>query len=797
MTEEQRMEEGRRMFQIFAARMFEQRVLTAYKEKVAKERQQKLLEELEEESRQVTQRKAKKAKEAQKRKDKAAKKKEALAEEKARKEAEKAAEAEARLAEEARKAEEQRLKAEEKRKKKEAQKKAEEEERLRKEAERQRRIHEQKEKQAEQERKIREAKEREKKLKDEAKQKEKEAKEKEAKEKEAKEKEAKERKERETKEREAKERKEREARERKEQQDRERDRKAAQARDRSKDGRRAKSDREPKEQAKREDRQSHSKGVGPAPPATITLAKRPAPHATPATLPALPQQPTAAAAAAPSSFVSPQIPVATPALPKAPTPVRPRQVSQQEASASHTTSYSASTTSQNPSPHPMTPTHASPGPIGSSSKPGSASTQGGVQQPSQAASPLGMPSKALPTHSSSINVPPMAIPFPPPGISQVPPGFGGGSRMQPESHFNPFNPGFRSPNMGSVPSAVGVPPSGRGFPMSHPHPPPGFGQQAESPFGSINQGFAAGPAKDNGASHSRHPSGGGYDPGSSTSTSSQLYGRPTPIGRPSSVVHGQRRTSGSPAISRASVDFVDHHLGSSALLDESDLQELPGAPPRPTNAAPGARLPVPTGAYGSDSLFPSGHNPWGPTPIGQGSIFSPPPGFGASPGASAWAPPALSNSAFGMQAGIGRQNQPRTVTIRQMLCRACKELADIEDGSADPHTQRSGRAGYIPLSTIRAHMNIQNSGDPPTELELVDICDTEGNLSNGGGSFDVQRDEFGRVSIRWSGAGGQLPLLQRPVGAGPSEIGSPVVGGSSLLMNDPIIGNSVFSHPSR
>jgi hypothetical protein len=34
MTEEQRMEEGRRMFQIFAARMFEQRVLSAYREKV-------------------------------------------------------------------------------------------------------------------------------------------------------------------------------------------------------------------------------------------------------------------------------------------------------------------------------------------------------------------------------------------------------------------------------------------------------------------------------------------------------------------------------------------------------------------------------------------------------------------------------------------------------------------------------------------------------------------------------------------------------------------------------------------
>lgn len=34
MTETERMEEGRRMFQIFAARMFEQRVLTAYREKV-------------------------------------------------------------------------------------------------------------------------------------------------------------------------------------------------------------------------------------------------------------------------------------------------------------------------------------------------------------------------------------------------------------------------------------------------------------------------------------------------------------------------------------------------------------------------------------------------------------------------------------------------------------------------------------------------------------------------------------------------------------------------------------------
>ena len=35
MSEEQKTEEGKKMFSIFAARMFEQRVLQAYREKVA------------------------------------------------------------------------------------------------------------------------------------------------------------------------------------------------------------------------------------------------------------------------------------------------------------------------------------------------------------------------------------------------------------------------------------------------------------------------------------------------------------------------------------------------------------------------------------------------------------------------------------------------------------------------------------------------------------------------------------------------------------------------------------------
>ena len=70
MTDEQKMEEGKRMFSIFAARMFESRVLDAYREKVAQERQKELLRELEEEDSIAKLKEAKKAKENQRKKDK-------------------------------------------------------------------------------------------------------------------------------------------------------------------------------------------------------------------------------------------------------------------------------------------------------------------------------------------------------------------------------------------------------------------------------------------------------------------------------------------------------------------------------------------------------------------------------------------------------------------------------------------------------------------------------------------------------------------------------------------------------
>ncbi|KAK4211250.1 salt tolerance down-regulator-domain-containing protein [Rhypophila decipiens] len=731
MTEEQRMEEGRRMFQIFAARMFEQRVLQAYRESVAKQRQAKLLEELEDESRLESQRKAKKAKEAQKRKDKAAKKKEAQAEEKARREAEKAAEEAARLAEEARKAEEQRAKAEERRRKKEAQKKAEEEERKRKEAERLRKAHEREEN----ERKVREAREREKKAREEAR----------------------------LKEKEAREQKEREAREKKEQQEREKREKEA----------KAKAEREAKETAsnkktKQEERAAQKAAAiaaaVPVPVPPITLPKRPAPHAIAAVpVPALPQQ---------SAFVgsnSPQIPVATPAFAKAPTPMRVRQPSQQHegpVGSSGGTSQAGSAPSQNPSPHPMTPVHSSPGPIGPPSKLAGIIGHGGQDQSSHSASPLAS-TRPLPHQPSPFMAPPAGMAFPP-GIGHAPPGFG-----------NPGNPGFPPmsgyrPAMIPMPPGFGGPGAGRGFPV---HPPPGLHGPLDSPIPAMAHIISPIAPKESIPSHSRHGSG-SFDPG----TPSQAISRPAPIGRPGSVVHGQRHENSSPAARPPKPD-VDTHLGSKALLDDvDDSLDLTSRPPRMglSSSLPrmGAGFPAP---FGMDPF------PWGSSgvlhqvPV-HPPLFPqyPPPGFGQPVNNTPWGPqPGPLVPGFGIP-GVGvpdrAYTEPRSVQVRKMLRRACEELADnpnVEGGKTSPGDR------FVPIMDILARVESAISGNAVTVQELLDLCETEGNEVNGGGSFDVRGDAPETTCIRFVSSSGRTnsqPLF-RAVGA-PGEIGSPIVGGA-------------------
>jgi hypothetical protein len=134
-------------------------------------------------------------------------------------------------------------------------------------------------------------------------------------------------------------------------------------------------------------------------------------------------------------------------------------------------------------------------------------------------------------------------------------------------------------------------------------------------------------------------------------------------------------------------------------------------------------------------------------------------------------PPAAT---FGGQGVVDRPIEPRSVAVRKMLRRACEELADAEGKKAD------GKAGandsFVPLERIKTQVEIFNLGYPVDEKELLDICETEGNEVNGGGSFDVRDSEPGVKLIRFV-SGNERPMpqpVQKAVGYHP---GSPLGGG--------------------
>ncbi|KAI1007324.1 Stress response protein [Podosphaera aphanis] len=701
MTEEQRMEEGRRMFQIFAARMFEQRVLTAYKKKVSEERTQRLLEELEEETKAKTEKQAKKARDAQKKKERLAQKKQALAEEKARREAEEAKKLAAlRLAEE-KKAEEARNKAEEKRKRKEALKKAEEEERLRKEAEKARRLQEQRERQAEQERKQRETKERERKEKDEQRQREKKA--------------------RGVKEREAKDRRERIDREKQE-------------REKLENEAKEKAEKEALEKQKREKLALTKETPQANSNSNVTTKRASIPIST-----SLQSHP----------ITSPHIPIVTPAVPKAPTPIKLRGTSQQDSNSP------APHTAQNDGPGQITPP-APQVPLQESSRPIGPPPKLQNQYPylhhPQATSPIHSTIKSppgiLPPPNQYGNMQPLnSMPFPP-GMPIMAPGFG---RMPHEPVFPPhqgmgtqFRP-LIGPN--GIPMSMNMHqiPQGRGFPIQH--APPGFSQGIPTTLGGISQSF--GVQKDHIApqSHSRQQSG-NIDP---STPQAQPIARPAPIGRPASVVYGQHSRD-----MKNEIDDLSNHLGSSALLDDSDEPLNSRVPARRLSVVPRQNFVPPFGIGQSAFANPiTSYSSWGGPPNLFGPSSLPEPGFiGGWPSAG-----------FMVGSQNSRTLQSRPVGVRLMICRACRNL---EGTTPD---------GYSNLNAIKDQVEqMCPPNEPPiTEKEILDICETEGNAINGGGSFDVREDSVGNWSIRYED---EIPS-HRPLGA-PGEIGSPIVGNGGL-----------------
>ena len=692
MTEEQRMEEGRRMFQIFAARMFEQRVLSAYKEKVAKERQAKLIEELEEENRKEDEQKAKKAKNAQKKKEKAAQKKQAAAEDKARREAEKAAEEAERLEAEQRKVVQQRQKAEEKKKLKEVQKKAEEEARLKKEAERQRRLLEQREKQAEQERKARELKEREKKFKDEQR----------------------------LKEREAREQKEHEALERKEKQARDKREKEARAAKAQKEAQEAKEAKERAKEERSKDEPSLSKGAVPiAQPNQLSQPSPPSakrsqqpPISVPTVLPQHPPNP--------ANFASPKVPVATPVMSKVPTPIRSRALSQQheQSQQGSATSQPSSATSQNVSPHPEL--NSSPGPIGQQRRESGSVASSSFPSHSQSVSPhhgpMGRPSMSTPVQG----LPPIGM-QPPPGLAHhpMPPGFP--ARV---GHDPMLPPGIRPPNVMMPPPGMNGP-AGRGF-SPVPMPPPGFAQAHGDQF-PPGQGFPM-HKEVQPLGHPTHARQGSASFDAAPGTPTQPIARPAPIGRPGAMAQGRN--------GKDKDDGAEQHLGSRALLE--DDEEPAAASPNLSgvrNQPPGPR----PGGFGSSPFMDSGfglaHNPWGP-PAG-GNVFGP-------PGISnpTWGVPGIP-PAFGMTTPApsipSRLSQSTPAAVRSMLVESYRDLASSSHMQAD---------GHVNLHILKAMMENKFPGLGLMDQDISDLSETEGNPSNGGGSFEY-RHLRGIPTLRW------------------------------------------------
>lgn len=736
------------MFQIFAARMFEQRVLTAYREKVARERQQKLLEELDEESRLDTQREAKKAKEAAKKKEKKRLQKQAKEEERLKKEAEKAAQEAAAKEEEDKRLEEQRQKKEEQRKKREAEKKAAEEERVRKEAERQRRAQEERERQAENERKQREAKEREKRKREEARKKE----------------------------REEREAKEKEARDRKAQEERGRKAKEAPTRDKEAP---ARVDRESKDRPKQEQaakRQPVALPPGLYPPSQATVHQ------------------------------SPHFQVATPILPtKVPTPARSRQPSQ----PSHQ-SHSSSPRSQQAGTeaHFMS---ASPGgagaPQGGSmpSMPVRAPGQAPLlhhPQPSAPLSPLSAQGRGNQgpfglngLHGPGMNPQPGAAPAIGSGMMMSMPLYQGpplGAQQRFSTHHPvPYPPGFPAPRQFPSQTAPFQPQLPIPAPLSAPqNPPPKDLSHSRKPSETTAEAVVPPMPIARPGPIGRPPS---------TTPDKPKKGR-----TPDSEVDKLATQLGSKALLEDSdVPLLadgDSKLGQSSLGAPGS-----GRVPFGTAFTEPKHDPLNSGAaQGWNSFGPSlsSSGPWN----NAGPHHGRPTSNWPQPAA---ATNAFGGLGGGMPSSMARSHVPRPVAIRLMLVQACRQLGAAPPSSSLLSVDGFLPVGAVlrQVELLKSPNEPSVSMD-----ELLTICDTEGNAHNGGGSFEVRVGSAGGTAgvrmVKFEPDAGGLPPVNRGdigsalSGHGPSNQvfgpGVGAVGGPAVA--PPGVGggmNNAFGPPGR
>ncbi|KAL5338699.1 salt tolerance down-regulator-domain-containing protein [Aspergillus crustosus] len=442
----------------------------------------------------------------------------------------------------------------------------------------------------------------------------------------------------------------------------------------------------------------------------------------------------------------------TPVGSKAPTPAKGWRSSQQGSHSSSPRSQSASAEASQVSPRSVPLSQSS----GSSviSKYGPAHPMLHHPHPSTPMSPIGRP------HPH----PPGLSPSNPPGLSGLVP-------RPPVGHELPTYPPHSSPFMNQLrgfpaPNGIPVPPGmngnrpmapGRSFPLE----PAGLPYHVQPQLSGV---FTPQPGP-LGHGHSRHPSNSFERSPLDSNAQPFPFSRPSPIKRPPSTQQEQRRRD---------VDDLSAQLGSSALLDDTDIpltssqlsQSLPG--PAAAGSMPGPARASFTGS----SLFPDPlsvkHGNFPASPVIGSSTWGAQMPFGASfPGGPTWGyTPAnnwTNNNAFGT-AVHHRAHTSRPVAIRLLVIQACKQLNTMGPSKAGD--------GYHNVDAVlRQVEQLQPPNEPPIPLkEMLDICDTEGNSQNGGGSFSLKDDD---QYVKFEPDTNSAAPTQRGSIA-PGDIGSPI-----------------------
>ena len=281
-----------------------------------------------------------------------------------------------------------------------------------------------------------------------------------------------------------------------------------------------------------------------------------------------------------SNHVSPHLQIATPVVPKAPTPIRPRPTSFQ---GSHN---SSPKTSQPPS-------------GSSTTSPGfpSVPQNGTLPMPGRATHPAFIQQPQSTNNFSPISASPGTVSQPPPGFSGMPATVGNnfppsqgsmlppmmqrGQMHEPLTHTpHPHHVQFNSNQFRNFMGPNGLPLSpvvngirglshGRGSILDTPT----VSQASTIPVSAANIGpySPRDTMPSHSHSHSRNTSAtfSNFDV-PSTPTQTQPIARPTPIHRPSSVAPNQQSGNNS-TTTNSDMDDLSNHLGSSALLEDTDI----------------------------------------------------------------------------------------------------------------------------------------------------------------------------------------------------------------------------------